>query len=189
MNNYPADDLINNCDFQHDCSSTKSPVIVLELFGFIFPCVIDTGSDICCLSESVWLQIQDFRTDLTVFPVTGVRVSGAFKTKKRRVKLQIDLPFKVGGELFHHEFLLIPDLIYPIIIGSDFLRLYAATVNYGLGSVHIVKDKKQLVIPEIKAKHEFESPPPINFKLCSIGNKTTRYLLKIMYKMKISIKN
>lgn len=171
INNYPVDDLLNSCDFQHKFFSTKSPVIVLEIFGFTFPCVIDTGSDVCCLSESVWLQVQDFRGDLTVFPVTGVRISGAFKTKKRRVKLQIDLPFKVGDEIFYHEFLLIPDLIYPIIIGSDFLRLYKATVNYGLESIYIIKDKKQITIPEIKTKHEFDAPPSMNVRLCSIGSK------------------
>lgn len=42
---------------------------------------------------------------IPVFPVTGVRITGAFKTKERRVTHQLLLSFSVSGKVFAHEFL------------------------------------------------------------------------------------
>lgn len=121
-NSYPVEELLK-CYFEHVIDQKRAPVISVNMYNFNFPALIDTGSECTCLSGDVYNQLSGHYDKIPVFPVSGVRITGAFKTKERRVTHQLLLSFSVeSGKVFAHEFLLITDLIFPVILGIDFLR-------------------------------------------------------------------
>lgn len=60
---------------------------------------------ICAFSEVVWHSCHDNLHPLALFSVSGVRVSGAFKGKPKRITHQTLLGFSLNQQTFEHEFL------------------------------------------------------------------------------------
>lgn len=140
--NYPREDLLEECDFNHEVLPVRSPIIEIIIFNTHFPALVDTGSEICCINEEVWLSLSPYHESITKFNCTGVKIAGAFKVKQRRVKMQAYLIFKIGNKTFSHEFLVIPDLSCKVIIGSDFLRRVQAKIDLGAEKVIFMDGKK-----------------------------------------------
>lgn len=157
--NYPRDELLDNCDYLHEPEVDHCPVISVKFFNFIFPCLIDSGSEICCISGIVWSQLQDFHGKIAFFPCVNVRVTGAFKSKQKKLSIQANIPFTINNRQFMHEFMVIDELIYPVIIGIDFLRRRRAKINLELHEITFVnQDGFEVKVPELtNVKHVTES--------------------------------
>ncbi|KAB0803020.1 hypothetical protein PPYR_05206 [Photinus pyralis] len=124
------------------------------MYRFYFPALVDTGSEICAISEQVWSQLGDYHHKIASISSSGIKVSGAFKSKQRRVKQQSLITCQVLGNEFNFEFLLIPELVYPVIIGNDLLRSWCAKVDLGAQQVFLKINDKWVAVPEIKHSHE-----------------------------------
>lgn len=168
--NNPVDDLLNNeCDLEHKVVQKRSPVITISIYNFKFPALIDTGSEVTCLSGDVYSQLSQFHDKIPCFPVSGVRVTGAFRTKERRVTHQMFLKFTINNANFEHEFLLISDLIFPVILGSDFLRVAKAQVHLDKNQLVLYCNDQVITVSEINTNHEFNPPPDLSvLKLCAV---------------------
>ncbi|GLV37930.1 hypothetical protein CBL_06368 [Carabus blaptoides fortunei] len=83
MGNNAQVDLLEECEDKHILSDNHSPVILLKI--------------VRCLSRDVCDQIEG-RTDMLIFPVTGVRISEAFKAKPKRITHQALISFQAAGQ-------------------------------------------------------------------------------------------
>lgn len=55
FNNNVRDELLKDeCSFKHEIVNYRSPIIETQLYGYSFPALIDTGSEISAVSEDVW---------------------------------------------------------------------------------------------------------------------------------------
>lgn len=152
--NNPRDDLLEECDLGQETFKSRSPLIQIQLYNFFFPALIDTGSEICAISEEVWSQIEEYHGNIPAFSCSGIKVTGAFKVKQRRVKQQVLLTFNILKNNITHEFLLIPDLVYPVIIGADLLRLFQVNINLSAECVFFKINNNWVSIPELNFTHE-----------------------------------
>lgn len=63
----------------------------------------------------------------------------------------------IDGVELVHEYLLIPDLIYPIIIGSDLLRVINAKIDLALGEIIFSHGGNWLSVKEVNFEHQVVS--------------------------------
>ncbi|GLV61262.1 hypothetical protein CBL_21089 [Carabus blaptoides fortunei] len=152
MENNAQADLLEECEDKHILSDNRSPVILLKIAGMEFPALVDSGSQVSCLSRDVWDQVEG-RTDMPIFPVTGVRISGAFKAKPKRITHQALISFQAAGQVFHHEFLLVPELTYAIVLGTDWMRRVEAVVDLGHRCLTVETQTGRVRIPEATYTH------------------------------------
>ena len=121
----PTDDLLEEPEEDLLCAvDSRSPTIEVVIGHSTFLGLVDTGSEVSCISFETFQQIETLLPGLVSFPVEGVRVTGAFKGKSRKVSQQVLLEFGLGGGKFEFEFLVIPDLGYYVILGADFMRAF-----------------------------------------------------------------
>jgi hypothetical protein len=97
----------------------------------VLPCkaLIDTGAEMSCISEEFYDKISAELSLLTL-PVTGVTVVGATGSKSRKVNKQVLIPVEIEGEIFQSCFLIVPQLVVPIILGADWLDEFGAVINF-----------------------------------------------------------
>lgn len=146
-------DLLEECEDKHILSDNRSPVILLKIAGMEFPALVDSGSQVSCLSRDVWDQIEG-RTDMPIFPVTGVRISGAFKAKPKRITHQALISFQAAEQAFHHEFLLVPELTYAVVLGTDWMRRVEAVIDLGHRCLTVEAQTGRVRIPEATHPHQ-----------------------------------
>lgn len=115
------------------------------------------------MSDTVWAQLSGKHCQIPTFPCTGIRVVGAFKSKLKKVSAQALIHFSLATKTFAHEFLVIPDLSYPIIIGIDFLRLHNARLEIKNKIFYLTFENEDgFAIKEVDFSHEFAMHPPLN---------------------------
>ena len=155
-NAYPVDELLDEaCDAAHELPASRGPIVILCVSGSELPALIDTGSDVSCMSPETFAQVQSFLPDLTVFPVQGIRAHGAFKSRAMKVTHQFSMPFNLGNFHTTFEFLVIPGLDVPLILGVDFVRAFDVTIRSGTGGIYleIPSDDETFSIPETSWLH------------------------------------
>lgn len=153
----------SDCEFDHlNIENKKSPVITVSIFNFSFPALIDSGSEISCISGDVYAQLGDFQEKIPSFPVTGIRITGAFKTKQRKIAKQLFLDYKIANNYFSYEFLLISDLVFPIILGIDFLFSVKSKINLENDTITLLNSNKEFfTVSTINTIHFYIPPSDI----------------------------
>ncbi|GLV46347.1 hypothetical protein CBL_09645 [Carabus blaptoides fortunei] len=87
-------------------------------------------------------------------PTDGVRISGAFKAKPKRITHQALISFQAAGQAFHHVFLLVPELTYAIVLGTDWLRRVEAVVDLGHRCLTVETQTGRVRIPQATYTHQ-----------------------------------
>lgn len=92
--------------------------------------LLDTGSQVSAMALELFATLESEMIILPTFPVNKVRIVNANKGKSRCVTKQAYLQFSMNNITFEHPVLLVKDLLYPIILGVDFLQAYGVVINY-----------------------------------------------------------
>ena len=98
----------------------RSPRIWAEISVNKCECLIDTGSTVTCIRESIFEQLKN-ETDIKILPVTNIVLTGAFLKKSCRVKNQIFTNLIIGNLKIKTVLLVVPKLAYDIILGIDWI--------------------------------------------------------------------
>ena len=90
--------------------------------------LIDTGAEISVVSESLFKELSETtRTGLR----TGSKVNCKGASGERLNGLgEVELRFSIGARTFKHQFQVIRSLKAPVILGTDFLELNKAVIDY-----------------------------------------------------------
>ena len=57
--------------------------------------------------------------------------------------------FLDNGKIIRHEFEVIKDLLYPALLGTDFLKSYQAKIDFATNILQIGNFKAKFEIPEV----------------------------------------
>ena len=117
--------------------SGNTPHIEAVLKEIQLRALIDTGSDITCIADSVWQTLSDKMPDLPVLPVRGMSVTGAIGTKRQNITLQTFATTRLGNTEYNISVFTIPTLSCDMIIGADWLSLMNAKINFETRVVQI----------------------------------------------------
>lgn len=110
-------------------------------------CLIDTGSDITCISETFWQSLM--HTNIALLPIKPIQIRGAVGQKSSKITQLVLLPLKIGNTVVETAFLIVPNLIRPVILGFDWLVANKAILNLEhankRGLYICIKDKEEFL--------------------------------------------
>lgn len=104
-----------------DKSNFRSEILV-QVKGFEIIALVDTGSDITCISEEFWQELVKKHPNLPLMPIKSIQVKAAVGRKSVDIRNITLLPLKVGQVIIETGFLIVPGLSRSLIIGFDWLK-------------------------------------------------------------------
>lgn len=105
------------------------PEVMISIGNLSIAALIDSGSEITCISETLCFQLRRDSLQLPVLPLKAVQIQGAFSKKSRRINRQVLLTAKIEDVAFDFCCLVIPDLLKPFIIGIDWLNEHKCVLS------------------------------------------------------------
>lgn len=105
-------------------------VIQGRVAGKMVEVLVDSGSQISCVSERFVEELRNDNILTPRLPSGDASVVGAIGKKGQKVKDQVLLTFKVGPAVFDWACIVIPALNRNIILGSDWLVDHRAILNF-----------------------------------------------------------
>ncbi|XP_023028732.2 retrovirus-related Pol polyprotein from transposon 17.6 [Leptinotarsa decemlineata] len=111
-------------------SLTVLPTIEIEIEGTKQWVLVDTGSQVTCISQTFANQLLELNPELPKLPTNVLTVSGALGKQKDHVREQLYVSFAVGNRIkFDYPCLVIPSLSRKIIFGCDWLNKFNANLD------------------------------------------------------------
>jgi len=92
--------------------------------------LIDSGAEVSAISTRYEEDIINKGGILPTLPLSGLSIHNAVGNKATKVSKQVWIPVKIGTEVIHVAFIVIPDLNEGGIIGNDFLETYMAKLDF-----------------------------------------------------------
>jgi hypothetical protein len=93
-------------------------------------CILDTGAEKSIIAEGFYHRLIESGLPTLQLPVENVVLITAFGSKTRRVTKQMYVEFSIGEDNFEHVFLICPQLVNSVILGSDFAVEYGLTIDF-----------------------------------------------------------
>ncbi|XP_031779488.2 uncharacterized protein LOC116416172 [Nasonia vitripennis] len=111
-------------------SHIMSPRMRAKIFGSYVTVLIDSGSDITCVSQRFYESISKVNTRIPELPVSNLAVGVAVARKTIRIAKKIYLNIQYGNYDIEHTYLVVPGLAADIIVGADFLEKNGGIINF-----------------------------------------------------------
>lgn len=158
--------------------------ISIEVLGYEIDGLIDTGSDLTCISESFWQELSRTKGDkISLMPIKPFHIRTAVGHKSAEIKKVILLPLNLGPITIETRLLVVPELVNHIILGFDWLKENEASISIqrklgGLvmahnGDNYLVKFKESS--EKVKDSTEMEH---LNIIESTVGNTTYEFKSK-----------
>ena len=94
--------------------------INIKLLNINTEALLDTGSDITCISETLFLQLKHYK--LPIMPVKAVQVRGALGQKSAKIQQMVIIPTTLGRLTLDIGYLIVPHLSKMVILGFDWIK-------------------------------------------------------------------
>ena len=114
-------EIINNID--------KCPNINVKIQGVKTQALIDTGSEITCISENFFENNKKFFFKGKILPIVVTSVVGATRVKPIRLKHQLYADLDVNNESYSCIFIIIPKLNKNCILGIDMYKKFKGRID------------------------------------------------------------
>lgn len=98
------------------------PEIKLEISGVPVQALVDTGSEVSCISQELYERYRAVFEKVPTLPVMGQIIKGATGEKSKRIKIQIWVTIQIADIRKNAALLVIPGLVKECIIGYDILH-------------------------------------------------------------------
>lgn len=108
---------------------TVLPTIEVLTDGLKNRALIDTGSQITCVSGRFAEQLRKINKNLPELPTNVLTISGALGKQKDQVREQIYVSFQIKNVFIDFPCLVVPSLVRNIIFGCDWMQEFKATIN------------------------------------------------------------
>lgn len=108
---------------------TVLPTIEVVTEGLKNRALIDTGSQITCVSGKFAEQLKKINKKLPELPTNVLTISGALGKQKDQVREQIYIAFQIKNVIIDFPCLVVPSLVRNIIFGCDWMKEFKATIN------------------------------------------------------------
>ena len=119
--------------------------------------LIDTGATVNIIKTDLLNQIQGVNTAVREMTDASIRVANG---ETIRIKGEVNLPVKIGGQCFSTTFHILDTVTLPLIIGLEFLKANNVNINFAKHQLEIQYDSVPL------RPAEPVSIPPMEEILC-----------------------
>jgi hypothetical protein len=98
------------------------PHTTIQVQGTPLISLLDSGSEVTCINEENFITLKA-RDTIHTLPVSTSRLVGATGQQSSRIKWQALLEFTISDLTFTNIFLVVKNLIRPVVIGIDWLKI------------------------------------------------------------------
>lgn len=95
--------------------------IIVQIYDYEVTGLVDTGSDITCISEEFWKVLKSHYSNIPVMPVKSIQIKTAVGHKSAEIRKMALLPIKFRSISLDIGFLIVPNLTKPFILGIDWM--------------------------------------------------------------------
>ncbi|KAK2577871.1 hypothetical protein KPH14_008172 [Odynerus spinipes] len=121
--------VVESTALQNRATYKPSPYIKLTLDEKSVEALVDTGSQVTCVSERLY-DILKQHSHVKELPVANARVYTALRQKAVTIKRQIFIPMIIDEVRYDQVFLVVPYLSSECILGNDWLHENKVNINY-----------------------------------------------------------
>ena len=105
----------------------RNGCVTASLYHLTLPALVDTGASVTCVGEKLFQSLS--RSHTIVTKQIRMRIflaDGGVRHVRKSAKLQ----FKIGNISFIHDFVIMPTISEPLILGTDFLRKAKSKISF-----------------------------------------------------------
>lgn len=113
----------------HSPVKVKSPVVRAEVDKKPVEILIDTGSQISCVSGVFINTLEKSGLKIPKLPTNKMIIAGALKNKTQTVSEQVLLTVRIQNIEIDICFVVVPDLVRSLILGIDWLTKHEAVID------------------------------------------------------------
>ena len=125
----------------------KCPEIDVQLQETLIKALVDTGSQVTCLSEEFYNKnFQKFQKCPTL-PVVGTVIRGATGLRSTRLNKQIFATTTIGDISLDIVYLVVPKLARDCILGIDTLKEFGFLIDTMKDSVKVRIGERSTIVP------------------------------------------
>ena len=137
-------DLLESEDVQIIDEVDKCPNIYVKIQGIKTKALIDTGSEITCISEYFFEDNKRKFKNCKILPIVGTSVVGATGVKPVKLKHQLYADLNINDETYSCVFIVIPKLNKDCVLGIDLLTRFKGRINIEL-KIEFIDDKEKSI--------------------------------------------
>ena len=145
------------------------PNIFIKIQGIETDSLIDTDSEITCISKNFFENNKNKLKNCKIFPIVSMSVVGATGVKPIKLKHEIYADLNINDEKYSCVFIIIPKLNKNCILGIDVLKKLKGRINIEENYVILRNEDKKLKIEFINDEekcirviHEINMEPSEN---------------------------
>ena len=124
-------------DFKRMC-----PVLDVVINDKSYRALVDTGCSVTAINEDVYRKIVQSGMQIPALPVNRTVVIGANRLRSEPVRKQVFIPFRICSGDYEVVMIVIRNLLYPIILGMNFLNKYKAVIDLDCKQMYLAKNVK-----------------------------------------------
>ena len=133
-----------NCEIVENVD--KCPSIFVKIQGVKTEALIDTGSEITCISENFFENNKNMLKNCKILPIVGTSLVGATGVKPIKLKHQLYADLNVNNETYSCVFIIVPKLNKNCILGIDVLKKLKGRINMEENYVILRNEDKEINI-------------------------------------------
>jgi predicted aspartyl protease len=124
----------------------RCPEILIQINNVKVNALIDTGSSITCLSESWFKDNQQLMKPYEELPLTNTVIKTATGERSKRVSRIIYAPVTLENQTTYLQFLIVPNLIKPVILGVDVLAILKMDINFDTNELNMYMNNVNIIL-------------------------------------------
>lgn len=137
------DELLTETKHDNTRENTKCPEIKIKVQGVEINTLIDSGSEITCISQTTYdTHIQQWQA-VPLLPVKNTYVRVATERKQIRIEKQLYMEITINEITTRIIILVVPKLTREMIIGVDTLIKLNCILDLGKGEISLKMDNKE----------------------------------------------
>lgn len=163
------DDLKSSLLEEEEEKMTESSRFSLELPWHVWDkdvlAILDTGASVSCISEQLFLELQQEFKHLPVLPVPQTCIVGAAGKKSLMINKQVMLNLRRGAFRTDWGFLVVKSLLKPIILGMDFITRHVTSVDFEENTIVLKGERGEPVNLELSLEWNAREKPLVQLSL------------------------
>ncbi|XP_036147363.1 uncharacterized protein LOC118647170 [Monomorium pharaonis] len=119
---------VSKQDQRADTKKPK-PYVQVKIRNVATKALVDTGAQISAVTKDLYDKLISEAIEMRVIPIKQFVLRGAFSDKGQPIANRIQIEFEIESEKYLHEFYVVRNLSYEMILGIDFLTEQAAILK------------------------------------------------------------
>lgn len=160
-----SDELLEQDDHEPDRSEITyrpSPKIDIRIGKVMVSGLIDTGSEINCISQRLFDELVAAGVEMDEFPITKTSIRGAVGKKSSKVASQIYVTIQIKELLFDVVLIIVNDLYCDLILGEMFLHETGAQIRHQSNDVLLRLENQEILVNFSGQQQDQEKVSPVS---------------------------